>query len=100
MRSVDLRRNSFIRSFIGALAPLITTCWGLGPTYALDQDVLPNTLYPVGMTQVEYIDPAQGSRPLDYMLIYPAAADGAAAPFKVFLSANLRLYKDAPVVAD
>jgi predicted dienelactone hydrolase len=34
------------------------------------------------------------------MLIYPANPDVAAAPFKVFLSTNLHLYKDAPIVAD
>src|SRR5262245_6314381 len=69
-------------------------------TCALAQSVLPTTLYPVGMTQVEYVDPADGGRPLNYMLIYPAAPDVAAAPFKVFLSTNLHLYKDAPIVAD
>jgi predicted dienelactone hydrolase len=69
-------------------------------TYALAQAVLPTTLYHVGMTQVEYFDPADGDRPLNYMLIYPAAPDSAAVPFKVFLSTNLHLYKDAPMVAD
>lgn len=102
MRSVSLKRNSFVPFFIGILVRLTAVYWGLviWPIHALAQDVLPNTLYPVGVTQVEYIDPAHGGRPLDYMLIYPAAADGAAAPFKVFLSANLHLYKDAPIVAD
>lgn len=42
----------------------------------------------------------EGGRPLDYMLIYPAATDGGAAPFKVYLSTNLHLYKDAPIVED
>src|SRR5882757_4266061 len=36
----------------------------------------------------------------DVMLISPAAPDSAAVPFKVFLSTNLHLYKDAPMVAD
>jgi hypothetical protein len=52
------------------------------------------------MTQVEYVDPADGGRPLDYMLIYPAAPDSGAVPFKILSSTNLHLYKDAPVVGD
>ena len=52
------------------------------------------------MTQIEYSDLTQGDRPLNYMLIYPAAPDIAATPFKVFLSTKLRLYKDAPIVSD
>jgi predicted dienelactone hydrolase len=52
------------------------------------------------MVQIEYIDPTEGGRPLNYLLIYPAAPDTAATPFKVFLSTKLRLYKDAPFVAD
>ena len=53
-----------------------------------------------GTVQVEFIDPADGGRPLDYMLIYPAAPDSAATPFKIFLSTNLHLYMGAPIVAD
>jgi predicted dienelactone hydrolase len=68
--------------------------------YAIAQAVLPTALFPVGMTQVEYVDPADGARPLDYMLIYPAAPASGATPFKIFLSTNLHLYKDAPMVAD
>jgi predicted dienelactone hydrolase len=68
--------------------------------YGLAQDVLPNALYPVGMTQVEYVDPANGGRPLNYMLIYPAAPDAGATPVKIFLATNLHLYQDAPVAAD
>jgi predicted dienelactone hydrolase len=102
MQSANLKQNIFVRLFIVIPVRLTIIYCGLTvcSAYALAQDVLPNTLYSVGMTQVEYIDPTQGGRPLDYMLIYPAAADGAAAPFKVFLSTNLQLYKDAPIVAD
>jgi hypothetical protein len=60
-----------------------------GPVRAFAQALLPATPYRVGMTQVEYVDPGDGERRLDYMLIYPAAPDAGAAPFKVFLSANL-----------
>ena len=52
------------------------------------------------MTQVEFADPADGGRPLDFMLIYPAAPDRGAIPFKMFLATNLHLFKDAPIVAD
>ncbi len=61
---------------------------------------LPTALYPVGMTQLEFMDPAEGGRPLDMMLIYPAAPAAAAAPFKIFLATNLHVYKEAPVVPD
>ncbi len=102
MRSTDLERNGFARFFIVIPAWLATMYWSLTvwSTCTLAQDVLPSTLYPVGMRQVEYIDPTDGGRRLHYMLIYPAAEDHAAAPFKVFLSTNLHLYKDAPIVAD
>ena len=64
------------------------------------QGALPTALYPVGMTQVEFVDPAEGGRPLNLMLIYPAAPATGAVPFKVFLATNLHLYKDAPIVSD
>jgi predicted dienelactone hydrolase len=72
----------------------------LWPLSAVAQTVLPATVYPVGMTQVEFIDPADGGRPLDYLLVYPAAPDSAATPYKVPLATNLHLYLDAPIVAD
>jgi predicted dienelactone hydrolase len=64
------------------------------------QAVLPATLYQVGMTQLEFSDPAAGGRPLNFMLIYPATPEPGARPFKIFLSSNLHLYKDAPPVVD
>jgi predicted dienelactone hydrolase len=103
MRSICLQRNGSNRSlcFGVSLRFAIMYCslvaWS---TYALAQAAPPATVYPVGMTQVEYIDPADGGRPLDYMLIYLAAPDRTATPFKVFLSTNLHLYKDAPIAAD
>jgi predicted dienelactone hydrolase len=99
MRSVWLERDGFMRLLsvwvVITYSGLVT--W---PSYALDPAALPSTPYPVGMTQVEYVDPSHGGRPLNYMLIYPAAPDIAATPFKVFLSTNLHLYKDAPIVSD
>src|SRR5206468_9249499 len=69
-------------------------------TFAFGEPALPTALYPVGVTQMEYVDPAGGGRSLNYMLIYPAAPDASATPFKIFLSTKLHLYKDAPIVAD
>ena len=64
------------------------------------QAVIPATPYNVGMTQVEFSDPAAGGRSLNFMLIYPAAPERSVKPFKIFLSSNLHLYKDAPPVGD
>ena len=99
MRSVWSKRDGFTRLLFSIPAWVVIMYCGLmtWSAYAVDQDALPTTSYPVGMTQVEYID---GDRPLNYMLIYPAAPDIAATPFKVFLSTKLRLYKDAPIVSD
>jgi predicted dienelactone hydrolase len=52
------------------------------------------------MTQVKFVDPAEGGRPLDFMVAYPAAPVPTAVPFKIFMATNLHLYKDAPVVSD
>ncbi len=96
MRFVRFGRSRFARlvaGMIGFAAPS-----GLArPAAALAQSVLPNTRYAAGMTQVEY---TVGDRPLDYMLIYPATPQSGSARFKLFLSTNLHLYKDAPVVTD
>ena len=102
MRCVCLERKRFTRFLFGLPVWFALVYFALvaRSTCALAQAVLPTTLYHVGMTQVEYFDPADGDRPLNYMLIYPAAPDSAAVPFKVILSTNLHLYKDAPMVAD
>ena len=102
MRFVWSKRDGFTRLLFSIPAWVVIMYSGLvtWSAYALDQAALPTTSYPVGMTQIEYSDPTQGDRPLNYMLIYPAAPDIAATPFKVFLSTKLRLYKDAPIVSD
>jgi predicted dienelactone hydrolase len=102
MRSVCLERNSFTRFLAGVTIRSAMMYCGLvaSPAYALAQDALPTALYPVGMTQVEYVDPADGGRRLNYMLIYPAAPDSAATPVRIFLSTNLHMYEDAPIAAD
>lgn len=91
-----------IRRFLSG----ITVCLGMcsaflaWPAVAQAQDVLRTALYPVGMTQIEFVDPADHARSLNLLLIYPAAPAAAAVPFKIFLATNLHLYKDAPVVSD
>ena len=102
MRFVWSKRDGFTRLLFSIPAWVVIMYCGLvtWSAYALDQAALPTTSYPVGMTQIEYSDPIQGDRPLNYMLIYPAAPDIAATPFKLFLSTKLRLYKDAPIVSD
>ncbi len=79
---------------------IVCCALAISPASVLAQAALPTAVGPVGMTQVEFSDPADGGRPLNMMLIYPAAPDSAAAPFKIFLSTNLHLYKDAPITAD
>jgi predicted dienelactone hydrolase len=101
MRSVCFGRHGFSR-----FLTFVAVCFGIaycGSAWrgsALAQGALPTAPYPVGMTQIEFVDPAAGGRPLDLMLIYPAARASAAVPFKIFLSTNLHLYKDAPIVSD
>jgi predicted dienelactone hydrolase len=101
MQTVCWSRNGFTRLCIG-----VTLCWGMSSgleawtASAFAQGVGPSALYSVGMRQVEFVDPAEGGRPLDVMLLYPAAPAAAAVPFKIFLATNLHLYKDAPVVSD
>src|SRR5580698_639646 len=102
MTSGCFKHNAFERLFAYAIARLgIVWCSiVLCPQGVLAQAILPAAAYPVGMVQVEFIDPAEGGRPLDYMLIYPAAPESTAAPFKMFMATNLHLYKDAPIVSD
>jgi hypothetical protein len=40
------------------------------PARALAQDVLRAAPHPVGMAQLDYLDPSEGGRPLNLMLIY------------------------------
>lgn len=91
--------NRLIRCLAGVAKWSVIVLCGFVASTALAQGMLPNTRYPVGMTQIEYIDPSDGGRSLNYMLIYPAAPQASATPFKIFLSTNLHLYKDAPIAS-
>jgi predicted dienelactone hydrolase len=98
MRSIRLNAHLVLRAVLAA--GLACAGLALPSANAAAQSVLPATLYPVGMTQVEFTDPADGRRPLDLMLIYPAAPAAGAEPVKLPLYANLHLFQDAPIVAD
>ena len=95
MRAVHSGQNGLTRLLAG-----VTVGFGIYSGSALAQDVLRTAPYPVGVTQLEYVDPSEGGRPLNLMLIYPAVPATTAVPFKIFLATNLNLYKDAPVVSD
>jgi predicted dienelactone hydrolase len=84
-------------------SPLLCFAVLLSPLSRYDacaQAILPAAQYQVGMTQVEFTDPAAGGRSLNFMLIYPAAPERTAEPFPIFMSTGLHLYKDAPPVGD
>ena len=102
MHVLSRKRSGAFDLLAGAVVYLGLACAGLmvSPQRVLAQSILPDRIYPVGMTMIEFADASEGNRPLDYMLIYPTTPPGAALPFKMFLSTNLHLYKNAPVVPD
>src|SRR5262245_22021898 len=101
MRSVTLGRNDVTRLLDGVTVGFaICADFVVWPARAPAQDLLRAALYPVGMTQLEYVDRSEGGRPLNLMLIYPAAPTTTAVPFNVFLATNLHLHKDAPIAPD
>src|ERR1700742_343298 len=102
MPSISSGRKRFMCSVIAFTVCFGVTYWGIvaWPAKAFAQSVLPSAPYSVGMTQIEFIDSAGGGRPLDFMLIYPAAPDISTRPYKMFMATNLHLFKDAPIVAD
>ena len=56
--------------------------------------------FPVGMRQLEYIDPHEGGRHLAVTVFYPTIGSPAAARFVMPFFANLDLYKDAEPAFD
>ena len=102
MQTVRRSRDRFFRRW----CICITVCWGTScgllewTAIAPARGAMPSALYPVGMTQLEFVDHADGGRSLDVMLFYPAAPAAAAVHFKIFLATDLHLYKDAPIVSD
>ncbi len=100
MRTISLGRNDFTRLLTGVIVCFgVYSGTGAWPARAA-QGVLQEASYPVGMTQLEYFDPCDGGRPLNLMLIYPAAPAANAVPSSIFMATNLHLHKDAPIVSD
>lgn len=100
MRRICWRRDIPVRLLRGFVLRVLMCCgFAAWVSQASAETALPAAPYPVGMTQVEHVDPADG-RPLDYMLLYPAAPEDGAVPAKIFMATNLKLYKDAPFAAD
>jgi predicted dienelactone hydrolase len=102
MRIVGLQRRG-LRQFYIVLKRCCAIAWcglALWSGTALAQTAEIGGPYPVGMKQMEYVDPTDG-RHLAFALFYPAAApDRTAAPYKMTFFTNLHLNVDAPVVAD
>ncbi len=65
-RESMIRRVGITRFIVSVTACFHIMYYGLvaWPANALAQAALPTALYPVGMTQVEFVDPADGGRPL------------------------------------
>jgi predicted dienelactone hydrolase len=90
-KEMGLRSFRRLRRRRAAAGPaLLAVVWFFAPAAAGEE-----RLFAAGMTQVEFRDPADGTRPIDFLLIYPAPPDNAAPPTKLPLSANLRLFRDA-----
>jgi predicted dienelactone hydrolase len=88
------------------LVRLLLRCavlWGAGLGCfegASAQSAVTANHYPVGMKQVEYVDPGDG-RHLALALFYPATPPSPSAPpYRMRFFSNLDFYMDAPIVAD
>jgi predicted dienelactone hydrolase len=88
------------RALHGAILSVVLCAGAAAQGRAPEPQLLPQALYPVGMTQIEYADPTEHDRVLNLLLVYPAAPAAGAVPFKIYLSAGLHLFKDAPPAAD
>ncbi len=102
MRTIHIDRRRLTR-FLAILGQCcVIMCCGLpfGPRTAMAQTTEIGGPYPVGMKQMESVDPADG-RHLAFALFYPAAPpDSSAVPYRMTFFANLHLYADAPAVPD
>ena len=97
MPTVRSKNRRFIRFGIGVLYCGLAA-WS-AVTFA--ETIQPGSPYPVGMKQLEYIDPGQGGRHLALALFYPAVIPtGSAGPLHMTFFTNLHLYKDAEIVSD
>jgi predicted dienelactone hydrolase len=78
---------------------LFATLLAASPAATLAQGTHPAS-FPVGMRQLEYIDPHEGGRHLALAVFYPAIGSPAAARFVMPFFANLDLYEDAEPAFD
>ena len=101
MPTVRNKPGGLAQSLIVLKICCFITCLRLavGTGEALAQDATTNGPYPVGMRQMEYLDPTDG-RHLAFALFYPAVPSDSSAPYKMTFFTNLHLHVDAPVVAD
>jgi predicted dienelactone hydrolase len=77
---------------VAALLCALLTAW---PAATLAQGTQPSATYPVGLKQLEYIDPHQGGRRLALTVFYPAViGDRPATAFIMPFFLNLHVYKD------
>ena len=102
MRPVCMERRGLVQFFVVLKTCCVIACCGPATwsARAVAQNAEIAGLYPVGMKQMEYVDPTD-DRHLAFALFYPAApADLSAAPYHMQFFTNLHLHVDAPVVAD
>jgi predicted dienelactone hydrolase len=102
MQTISLPSSSSGRRF-AIMAAVCTVLYGVLELFwgeARAEDAGSFGLYPVGMKQMEYVDPSDG-RHLNFALFYPAAPrDNSVPPYHMMFFTNLHLHVDAPVVAD
>ncbi|RFU49310.1 lipoprotein signal peptide [Paraburkholderia sp. DHOC27] len=88
------------RAFRASVA-VLSGCLTLWSSMTYAQTIGTGAPYPVGMTQLEYVDPAPGHRALALTLFYPAVPQASSsAPLRMPFFTNLHLYRDADIVAD
>src|SRR5262249_15727848 len=103
MRNDDVR--GFIRKFLllvqrradaARRAALCCTLLAASPAAALAQDPQGGATSPVGIRELEYIDPHEGGHHLTLNVFYPAATpERPAAPFAMPFFTKLNLYRAA-----
>jgi predicted dienelactone hydrolase len=104
-----MRNDDFIGNFpvlahgraaTARLAILCATLLAAAPTASLAQGIS-SASWPVGMRQLEYVDPHERGRHLALTVFYPAAVrDPSSARFTMPFFGNLNLYKDAEPALD
>jgi predicted dienelactone hydrolase len=93
-----LARRRAVAIRVAALCCALLTVW---PAATLAQGTQPGATSPVGIKQLEYIDPHQGGRHLTLTVFYPAVIrERTAIPFVMPFFANLHIYKDVDAAFD